>query len=48
MISALVTIGRGGAIAKTNLQHNMERSGLTKLDVDFEQEQAELQAEEVL
>jgi hypothetical protein len=48
MLRELVTVWQGGAIAKATLYHNMERSGLTRPGVDFEQEQAEVQAGEVL
>jgi hypothetical protein len=44
----LVTGWQGGAVAKATLYHNMERSGLTRPGVDFEQEQAEVQAVAVL
>jgi hypothetical protein len=48
MLRELVTVWQGGAIAKATLYHNMERSGLTRPGVDFEQEQAEVQAGAVL
>lgn len=48
MLRELVTVWQGGAIAKATLYHNMERSGLTRPAVGFEQEQAEGHAGAVL
>jgi len=39
MLRELVTVWQGEAIAKATLYHNMERSGLTRPGVDFEQAQ---------
>jgi hypothetical protein len=45
ILRELVTVWQDGAIANATLYHSMERIGLTRPGIDFEQEQDEVEAE---